>query len=256
MKKLLHFLLVFSFYLLPFSVSAQNDLYYNVVSYQSRKVEVTFPNSQQTIIWEGYTMPSGFVYIPDSVDYEGKKYIVSEISAWAFKGCEAITGVHFPGNLRNIGFSAFACCNGLVSIELPPSVAYIGGCAFYGCRNLEQVAIPPQVKAIKGYTFADCSSLRTLALPTSLEYIFKSAFDGSGLESVTIPAKVLFIDDHAFHHCTSLSRVEVLTTVPPTLGTDVFSDIHPQAILVVPQGSREAFLNAEGWNLFSQIVEK
>lgn len=256
MKKNLLFLLVVSFYLLPFSASAQNDLYYNVVSYQSRVVEVTFPNSQQTLLWEGYTMPSGSVLIPDSVVYEEKQYMVREISSWAFKGCDAITSIHLPGCLRNIGFSAFAYCNGLVSIELPPSVTYIGGCAFYGCRNLEQVALPSRVKDIKEYTFADCTSLRTLDLPTSLKYISKSAFDGSGLESVTIPATVLFIGDHAFRNCPNLSRVEVLATVPPTLGADVFSDIHPQTILVVPQGSREAFLNAEGWNQFSQIVEK
>jgi hypothetical protein len=108
---------------------------------------------------------------------------------------------------------------------------------------------------VSDHLFADCSALQTITLPPSLEYVGPSAFDKSGLVTVTLPATMKFIADKAFSRCESLRRVEVLAVKPPQVAANAFAGIAPDAVLYVPQGCREAYSAAEGWNLFSQIEE-
>ena len=236
-------------------VMDSNDLYYNVINRRMPGVEVTYPNKLQSELWDGHEKPTGHIVFPKTIVYKGKCFEVCEISPWTFMGCEGVTGVELSDHLLRIGFSSFAFCEGLQRIEIPSSVNYIGGCAFLACKTLRTVSLPEGLKNLKNYTFADCPVLESLTLPASLETIGVGAFDRSGLTSITIPEKVYFIDINAFRRCRNLTSVKVMSKEPPAMGEGAFEEIAPDAVLYVPQGSREAYVTSEGWSLFSRVEE-
>lgn len=237
------------------AVMDSNDLYYNIINYTKRYVEVTYPGDRLFRHWDDMEQPSGHIVFPATIMHDGKTYEVREIAPWTYKGCDGITGVDFPETLRSIGFSAFAECESITSLVIPASVERIGGCSFMGCRNLSSVTLSPNMTQVSDHLFADCSALQSIDLPPSLEYVGPSAFDKSGLVSVTLPATMKLIAGKAFSRCENLRRVEVLAVRPPVVVPDAFAGIAPDAVLYVPQGCREAYSAAEGWKLFSRIEE-
>lgn len=264
MKKVLTrgFLPLFFFLSLNVVAYAQNegkegmdssDLFYNI--YRSHSVEVTFPNDDGGLPWEGYTEPSGHILFPATITREGVNYEVERVAPWTFARCGGITGLTFAESLHNIGFSAFAFCEGLRSVEIPSSVQVIGGCAFMGCCGLQSAVLPEGMQQLSEYVFADCHALQSVVLPQSLKLIERSAFDRCALGEVTIPAGVIFIGPNAFRENKDLVTVRTLAVWPPHLEEGVFEGISSGAVLYVPQGCREAYSTADGWSLFSRIEE-
>lgn len=232
-----------------------NDLFYNIVNFRRHRVEVTYPDDTPSRPWQGHPRPSGSIIFPDSITHHGSRYQVRDIAAWTFMGCDSITDIQLPPNLKVIGFSAFAFCTRLTSVHIPATVSYIGSCSFMGCSNLQSVSLPNILKELKPYLFADCSNLTDITLPSSLEVISRSAFDRTGLSSVILPASIKFIDYNAFRDCSSLIRIQSLATRPPVVAPGAFSGISTQAVLYVPKDSKEAYLSDPDWNHFSSIIE-
>ena len=65
---------------------------------------------------------SGKLTIPDEVEYQGKKYKVSDIGDNAFKGCSLLTEVVLPKCLHRIRSNAFENCTALHTIDLPENL--------------------------------------------------------------------------------------------------------------------------------------
>lgn len=82
---------------------------------------------------------SGHIIIPDTVEYNGRKYPVKQIGGHAFAGRTGITSITLPNCLTSIGGSAFYGCKSLTSITIPYSVISIGSSAFYHCENLQDI---------------------------------------------------------------------------------------------------------------------
>lgn len=236
-------------------VQDSNDLFYNIVDYRLPGVEVTYPNKKQCDLWKGHTLPSGIIIFPGTIHYNDRTYEVAEVAPWTFSNCTGIVDVKFTDHLQALGFSSFAFCEGLTEIQLPNSVNSIGGCAFLACRNLRKVNIPEAVTVIKGHTFADCVSLTSITLPKELTRIGRSAFDRSGLTSIVIPAKVNEIAPYAFRKCAALASVKVQATMPPVVAENAFDEIAADAVLLVPAGSRTAYMGDPAWSRFSRIEE-
>ena len=133
-----------------------------------------------------------------------------------------ITSVSLPDGLTSIGGHAFSTCHDLASINIPESVTSIGRLAFVNCRSLTSITLPEGVTVLD-YCFASCSSLT----------------------SITLPANVTYISE-AFSSCSALTTVKALMTEPCTLGTNAFSEISPACKLIIPAGTRQAYINA-GW---------
>ena len=77
-------------------------------------------------------------YIPKSL----KTVIItggSEISPYAFEGCNSLTSIEIPDSIISIGGQAFYGCYSLTSIEIPDSIISIGAYAFIYCNNLTRV---------------------------------------------------------------------------------------------------------------------
>ena len=133
-----------------------------------------------------------------------------------------ITSVSLPDGLTSIGAHAFSNCSYLATINIPESVTSIGRCAFIGCRSLNAISLPDGLTVID-YCFAGCSSLTSVTLPPHVTYI-----------------------SEAFTGCSALTTVKALMTEPCTLGKDAFSEINPACKLIIPAGTRQAYIDA-GW---------
>lgn len=181
------------------------------------------------IVGKGIT---GALSIPETVEYEGKVYTITEIDgtgvpyevtiqekiydkrlkdgykyvpktekrfAYGFNRTE-ITSVKFPKTIEKIGRNAFYECKKLEKVDLSStSLVEIGGSAFSSCDELTKVILPNTVKKIDGSAFAVCKSLKEINIPTSLKVIAGRTFSScKSLKKIEIPASVDVIEKHAF----------------------------------------------------------
>ena len=89
----------------------------------------------------------------------------------------------------------------------------------------------------------------------SVTSIGPSAFDNcSGLTSISIPNSVTSIGSYAFESCSELTNITMLSTTPPTLGSEVFSS--NVTTITVPVGCGNAYKTANVWSTYAdKIVE-
>lgn len=131
------------------------------------------------------------IVIPDSIEINGKIYIVNEIMSRAFSD-----------NSR------------IVSCSLPETIKSIGEEAFSGCKNLESIVIPSQVRKIEKKTFLECTSLKSIVLPERIDSIKEKAFfDCANLTEIQWPSKLYFIGFEAFYGCKALQYVKFPSTL-------------------------------------------
>lgn len=187
-----------------------------------------------------------------------------------FIGCRSLTSVTIPEGVTNIGHRFFFACTSLTSVTIPESVTKIGSNAFQACYNLSSITIPKNVTTIEDWAFQDCNSLTSITIPEGIKYISYGTFSGcssltsivipnsvtvigretfmncSGLTSVTLGNGVQYIGEYAFCSCASLTTIESYINEPFVFGVDAFSYLNAGAMLIVPQGTRDAYL-AMGW---------
>lgn len=117
-------------------------------------------------------------------------------------------------------------------VNLHDSTRKIGEDAFRGCPNLDIVFLSKELRTIGPGAFSDCPSLRKLILPKNVGQICGGAFSG----------------------CGKLKSVLCLGTVPSVLGEGCF-ERSEDSRLIVPVGSREAYLDSSWSTLFPNIYE-
>ena len=177
---------------------------------------------------------------------------VTSIGNNAFAGCSGLTSMTIPNNVTSISDYAFHGCSGLTSMTIPNSVTSIGEYAFSGCSGLTSVSIGNGVTKIPEYAFYNCSKLTSLILPNQLSIIKANAFNGcSKLETLTLPASVEYIYQNVFAGCTSLTRVNALSTTPPFLYENSFSNYNIP--LYVPEEAVETYQATSPWSKFAQF---
>ncbi|MBO4741895.1 MAG: leucine-rich repeat domain-containing protein, partial [Bacteroidales bacterium] len=134
--------------------------------------------------WKGYTQPSGFVLIPDSITTWNGLVLdtLPVVAIWyrAFMYCNDITEVTFPPTLTTIEEGAFESCHGLVTANMPNSVTSLGNAAFYNCIKLQNCHISEGLTRIPNYAFMNDSSMRTLIIHENITSVGESAFSGLG----------------------------------------------------------------------------
>ncbi len=219
---------------------------------------------------------SGNIIIPETMQYMGETYNVTEIGECAFCECRylesvtignnvvsigeraflysSISSVTIPNSVIKIGDDAFVACSSLTSITIPNSVTSIGYGAFMECSSLTSISIPNSITLIKSGTFLECSSLSSIIIPNSVTSIEGHAFKNcTSLSSVTIGNSVEKIGFGAFSACNSLSEIVSLNTVPPTIEDDTFNEVARTTIIRVPCEAVSDYRGAKYWRNFTNF---
>ena len=185
---------------------------------------------------------------------------VTNISAYAFKGCSGLTGtLNIPNSVTSIGDYAFYDCIGLTgTLNIPNSVTSIGKYAFSGCIGLTgTLNIPNSVTNIGEAAFSACRGLSSVTIPNSVTNIKKYAFiNCNGLTSATIGNTVDSIGGYAFGNCGSLHNFICKTVYPPIADSTTFAGIFRYCTLTVPCGSLIYYNITEPWNTQLPLMEE
>lgn len=148
---------------------------------------------------------------------------------------EEIFNLKIPEGTTQISSYAFYGCNNIVSVTIPKGITTIGGRAFQNCESLVSIAIPEGVTAIGDYAFYGCKSLKSVLLPNSLLHIYNSAFrDCSSLVQINLPDNVYSIEDATFEGCTSLSSIVIPDSIK-TLKAAIFSGCSNLSNIILPK---------------------
>ena len=171
----------------------------------------------------------GELIIPETVNYEGVTYTVTEIGYEAFYQCSGLTGnLVIPSTVDTIMTRAFKNCSGFTGdLVIPNSVRHLGGGAFEWCYGFDgTLVLPEAIPAIYSYTFQGCTGLTG---------------------TLNIPSTVTSIGPAAFGYCTGFtgtlvipeSVVELSTPVPPVNGIrGAFEECSGFTGLVLPESLR------------------
>lgn len=119
------------------------------------------------------------------------------------------------------------------------------------CLDLSQAKMEVWESAI----FDEKTSLKHISLPQVAEVMSMACYGCSALEEVVIPEGTTKIGGQAFYECRALTDVYCRAGVPPLLGIQVFEGTSIKN-LYVPEGSADAYREAEGWSLFEHIEER
>jgi len=195
------------------------------------------------------------------------------IGNYAFYDCIGFKSINIPEGVQTIG-NCGLCCNGYTTLYMPSSVKHIGKAALRGpvdtlywnsdlsphdltrhCFNeLKYVSLGDDVTIIADSAFMNCYYLPELIIPEGVTTIGKHFLFDCGMRSIVLPSSITSIADEAFYHC-YFSDIYTLSAIPCTITDQVFYPImYTGATLHVPQGTEDAYRNAEGWKNFNRIT--
>lgn len=174
------------------------DIYYSYNSSDQSLTVVSASPGDTDNCYKG----RGSMFIPDTVECNGRKLPVKRIGDKAFWNCNDLRSIVLPSCLTYIGQEAFAFCTSLKSVDFPQlnSIGYrafyysgltqltlpckgIGREAFLCCNDLSYVKLV-ETTGIGEAAFRICKSIKTFILPGTLNTIGKQAF--AGCDSVEV----------------------------------------------------------------------
>ena len=183
---------------------------------------------------------------------------ITAISNGAF-GYSSLKDIELPAGITSIGDDAFVNCSNLQNINLPSGITTIGTGAFWDCSNLTNVILPSALTSIGAIAFANCSNLANVTLSSNITSIGYSAFsDCNSLKNLTISKDVTSIKDIRFYYEydeLELESVYVAWENPIEAGSFFDRIKISNCTLYVPQGTKEAYANADVWKDFGNIIE-
>ncbi len=215
------------------------------------------------------TLGEGMPYIPDNMCY----------------GCEKLYFLDFPSTIKYVGNGAFSF-SWLQLAELPEGCVKVGNSAFQ-LAPLHYIEMPNSLEEVGDFGFS-LTNAEYIKCGTGLKRIGQNGLQASkkatsillneGLESlgyralygeelmteITIPSTVTHVGDSAFI-LTPLTRLVNLSPTPQPLTSAItgypynpfpfVEPIYDTCTLVVPEGSGQAYREAEIWGLYANIEE-
>lgn len=207
---------------------------------------------------------------------------ITKMGECVFVGCQGLTKVNLPSGITAISKCAFGWCISLKNLELPAGITSIGDDAFIYCSSLQNINLPSGITSIGDYAFENCSSLRNINLPSKISSIGDAAFIRcSNMTSLSISSNITSIGRSAFSDCKSLKNLTIskdVTSIKDILFNFSLDDLELKSVYVawqnpieagsffnyikisnctlyVPQGTKEAYANADVWKDFGNIIE-
>ena len=187
-----------------------------------------------------------------------------EVSGPSFRDCSRIESITVAEG--NKVYDSRDNCNGLIATE---SDALIIACA--------NTKIPYGVKSIEEDAYFGRNLTEFPYLPSSVETLVHTSFFGNPFTKIVIPEGVKLLNGCVFQCCMNLQSVtipstmeafslapfnechsirEVITLAEPfdIPDSSFDEDVYEKATLYVPNGSKEKYMTANGWNKFKSIV--
>lgn len=199
---------------------------------------------------------TGDLVIPETVVYNDKTYVVSEILGGAFYGCSNLQSVTIPNSVTRIGDSAFERCTSLSSLTFQERNQQITICdhAFAYCTNLPSVIMNGYV-FLDEYAFYCCTGLQSVTC--AVGYSGYRAFSGCiNLQNVTLKGNSVW--KLVFEDCDNIKTVTVSGKRPGEIWMGSYYSFPRKvcltAILYVPEGSLESYRRSS-WGEFVDIRE-
>lgn len=167
---------------------------------------------------ENAVVPDDLV-IPETVERDGKTYIVTGITMGAFQ-TEPIVTVTTSKYINDIGQNSFQFCTKLKKVDLSQSVhSLIPARCFKGCENLTEINIGNNVQKVHEYAFSGCKMLESIVLPPTCTTVARAAFEYCySLRSCRNSVKNL--DALAFYNCGALNDFDFSSMI--SIGPRVF----------------------------------
>ena len=173
------------------------------------------------------------IYIPRY--HEGKP--VGSIAMNGFSG-RAITAVHIPDGLKEIGNLAFSECEELTECSMSITATKIGNLAFNGCSSLKTIEIPPYA-TLGDNLFHDCAALNNVTIPQTVTQIGWGLFGGcTSLKTVSVGASISTIKSSMFEGCTALTDFTFADGITE-IEANAFKDCTALSGLVVPKSLKK-----------------
>ena len=132
------------------------------------------------------------------------------------------------------GYSPFYHNETLRTVVITDNETEISDNEFYSCTNLQSFKIGDGVTRFGNWAFSGCSSLKSLSF-------------GSQLQN---------IGQEAFSDCNSVTVIVSKTEIPPICDNQALEDINKwDCVLYVPEGTKEAYQDADQWKDFFFMEE-
>ena len=226
-------------------------IYYNFINNKT-ELSVTFYSLVHFFhngeVYRNAEAYCGNIKIPSEVNYDGKKYKVTEIGNRAFYHCNNIS-IEMPDYLRSVSSSAlesasvdvvkasdfriwcetdFGSTNPFIKAnkviindkdfvlpsELVVNCSKIGNYAFKESNQIKKVTMTESVKTIGVSAFENCSQLSNVTIGNSITSIVDNSFENcSQLSNVTIGNSVTSIGDNSFDGCSRLASLKIPNSV-------------------------------------------
>ena len=128
---------------------------------------------------------------------------------------------------------------------------------------MTDLKIPYRVTTLPDSTFYKCTSMVTAYLPETMTSLGTGAFAGcTGMVELTIPEALTDIGPYCFYSFDSKGdsnwkylTLNVKWKQPPILKGSI-CNAYKWRRIVVPRGYRAAYLAADYWNEFTQVLER
>ena len=108
---------------------------------------------------------------------------------------------------------------------------------------------------IDSYGYRNKTSISRIHFSEGLSSISSNAFTSSFENSIILPSSLTSIGDNAISISSAPSVTSLATTPPSITETSFGSNTTYNIPLYVPQGCREQYASATGWNKFTNIIE-
>ncbi len=178
---------------------------------------------------------------------------ITSIGSYAFSGCKALKeiGIINTPTVKNW----FASCTELEAVAFGNDVKEIVNSAFSNCTKLKSITFAEGLQTIGDRAFGACPDVQVLSLPSTLTSVGNYAFGKMPVKELTLPAGLTTIGSSAFTNLSNLAKIVSKIEVP-TSSTGFNWDAYNNAVLIVPRGTRSAYVTADYWKNFSSVFEE
>lgn len=224
---------------------------------------IRLPDSLTSIGSDTFTLCKSLktIRIPDSVEV---------IEKGTFLYCSDLSSVEIGKSVTTIKEWVFSYCSSLPYIYIPKDVTFIDYTAFEDCASLEEIVVDdenPEYSSSDGILFSknkadllkypDGKEIGDYEIPSTVKTIATSAFQGCNtITSLTIPESVTYIGSRNFYSSPDIREVNCMMKEPGICYSDFQQKVYDEAILNVPVGTKDIYLQTYPWEYFKNINEK